>query len=153
MDVAFGESVVEFFWLGMRGERISFCWYADCVFIRKSAALNLRAYNVTWGLGARAGLHGPYAHKKKFRSYRSKLTGGGGETYFERPDHCQKLNSWWNDTNFCHPVCQRILLGVWGITALNWLEYCSSVSVFLHKIYMTTLYGALLSQVIEWDGS
>ena len=54
--------------------------------------------------------------QRKTRSYRSKLRGG---TYFEQPDHCQKLSSWWNDTNFCHPVCQRILLGVWGITALN----------------------------------
>ena len=42
--------------------------------------------------------------------------------------------------------CQRIFLGVWGITALNWLEYCSSGSVFLHRIYITTIYRALLSQ-------
>ena len=28
-------------------------------------------------------------------------------------------------TNFWHPLCQRILLGVLGITALIWWEYCS----------------------------
>ena len=98
-----------------------------CCAVATSFTQKVTKNKIYWGLWNLATI------QKKISSFRSKLRGGA---YFERPDLCQNLNSWWNDTNFCPPVCQRILLGVWGNTALNWLEYCSSVSVFLHRIYM-----------------
>ena len=63
-----------------------------------------------------------------------------GKTYFKWPDYCQKMKYWWKESHFCHPVSQRTLLGVRGIAALSWLEYCSLVSVFSYGIYMTTLF-------------
>ena len=74
----------------------------------------------------------------------------GKKTYFEWPDHCQKMKYWWKDSHCCHPVSQRILLSVWGITALSWLEYCSLVSVFLHGIFMTMLFVSRW-KIIELD--